>query len=895
MMVSSMMLREHAYSKPTFFADFGYAEDTNRDGWPDQWRRHTDRDHPRFVKMAIASRSELPPEELLQIRRSLAQFWLGWEQSKLPGDVIPESIPRPIDAFLEATVADTCLEIVMNGGSARVEGPSFPVDPRNAYRIQMQMMANMIDPYVAQASVLWLDAQGTQLSELTMTPIPRSTEWQLVRIPETTGIPADARFAKVRISVTPLSSQSIQTIVRCDRVRFERIPRIELEVKPESRITSAGEPIEVVCRLNEIDPTTTNVQLVARDQNGDEVWKQTNPLDLSSAQSTEVAIVSWKFSLPENGFYTLVANVIDKETQQSHKHTTIVVTPREKADKALPNSRIGWSLPGIGKSLSLSHVSSLVEYAHVGGVKFSVWLVEDKTPGTRSLSWMVENLTTKGVQCVGVIDPPNAELQSRFPDKNGKTLGNLLDFPNIWQPMFDPIWRRTSLFLTQFQIGWDQDASLERHSQWQTNVSALAKHLRTVGSEASLTLPWNAISEPPQNSVKNGVVAWNRVLSYATPSLTESEINAFSMQSPTDPKQQWISLDPLDRNRFSLEDRVRDLTLRLVAVHENQWEKAWISDPTDPNLAVLDRLGGPDELLMPLERLTKALNQSDDFITIRLNEHLFGMLFRVGNEDRMILVADSPMKTRIYVGEEWTGSDVWGRSVSFESQLENNIPTRIVSIGKWPVILSNVDRILAEWQMTVDIENTTIENRVGLSEPLRIQLRNPDSEAVAGTIQVIAPSLLQDGKSSINFDAKSKSTSTFEVPMKLRYDASQMQEPLDIVVTLNQKPTKQFVVQRRIQVGLKDFQLETQVRFDERGFAVIDLEMLNLSNQTANFDCTLVVPNRTREKFQIIRLEERYNRPILIPNGAELRGQSLLLRCEEIGSGRVLNHRVEIK
>ncbi len=894
-LVSSMTLMSPAYAKPAFFADFGYAEDSNRDGWPDQWRRHTDRDHPRFVKMGIASRSEFPPEELLQLRRSLAQFWLAWEQKKLPGDIIPESIPRPIDAFLEATIADTCFEIVMNGGAARVEGPSFPIDSRNAYRIHLQMMAEIIDPYSTHASVLWLDSQGTQLSEQLMTPISKSTDWQFVRIPETSGIPGEAHFAKIRITVEPLTPQSIQTIVRCDRVRFDRIPRIELTMTPETRIVSIGEPVELVCKLNEIEPTTTKVELVARDHNGEEIWKQTRPLDASTVQSSEISTVSWKFSLPHSGFYTLVASVIDKETQHSQKQTTLIVLPREKTVMRSPNSRIGWSLPGIGKSISLSQVSSLVEYAHVGGVKFSVWLVDDKTPGNRSLSWMVENLSTKGIQCVGVIDPPNAELQSQFPDKHGKSLAHLLDYPNIWQPMFEPIWRRTSLFLTQFQIGWDQDTSLERHSQWQANVTTLAKHLRTVGAEAHLTLPWNAISESPQKIAKNKAIVWNRVLNYAVPTLTESEIAAFSRQPFSDPKVQWLSLDPIDRNRFTLEDRVRDLTQRMIAVHQNEWDTTWISDPTDPNLAVLDKMGGPDELLMPLERLAKILNLSNDFFTLRLNEHLTGTLFRAGGEERMIVIADSPMKTRLYAGNEWTASDIWGRDVAIESVVENNVTTRLLSIEKWPVILTNVDRSLAQWQVEVDIENSTIENRVGLSEPLRIRLANPESESVSGTIEVIAASLLQDGKASVNFDAKAKAKSTFEVPMKLRYDASQLEEPLNIIVTLNEKSSRQFVVQRRIQVGLKDFQLETQVKIDERGSIIVDLEMLNLSNQTANFDCTLIIPNRTREKFQIIRLEDRYNRPIVVPNGADLRGQSLLLRCEEIGSGRVLNHRIEIK
>ncbi len=41
-----------------------------------------------------------------------------------------------------------------------------------------------------------------------------------------------------------------------------------------------------------------------------------------------------------------------------------------------------------------------------------------------------------------------------------------------------------------------------------------------------------------------------------------------------DPKQRWISIEPLDRDRYSLEDRVCDFTRQLVAIHRENWEMA---------------------------------------------------------------------------------------------------------------------------------------------------------------------------------------------------------------------------------------------------------------------------------------------------------------------------------
>jgi LEA14-like dessication related protein len=278
-----------------------------------------------------------------------------------------------------------------------------------------------------------------------------------------------------------------------------------------------------------------------------------------------------------------------------------------------------------------------------------------------------------------------------------------------------------------------------------------------------------------------------------------------------------------------------------------------------------------------------------------LSENLTGTLFRGGDEQRMIVFANKPIDAGIYLGDQLAATDVWGRSLTLDIRSVGNVPTQFLSIGKWPVILSNVDHMLAQWQVNAQIENPTIENRVGQSDPLLVRLQNPESRTVRGTIEVVAPLLLQQGRSTAQFEVPANTSTTVEVPMRLRYDASQTLEPLDIVVTFNETPPRKFVIQRQVQVGLKDFQLETQVRMDNVGNIIIELEILNLGDQIANFDCMLVLPNRPREKFQIIRLEDRHFRPIVIADGAELKGQSILLRCEEIRSGRVLNHRIEIK
>ncbi len=144
---------------------------------------------------------------------------------------IPESIPRPIDAFLEATVADTCLEISMNWtGPVRIESPTFPIDPRNAYRNTRcsGWRKSSILTWRKPLSTGWTKT-GAQIGEQLMSPsVQKTTPWQIGSHQRNLGSTDRHPIRQDPHRRHSLSSRSIQTIVRCDRVRVELIPRIEL-------------------------------------------------------------------------------------------------------------------------------------------------------------------------------------------------------------------------------------------------------------------------------------------------------------------------------------------------------------------------------------------------------------------------------------------------------------------------------------------------------------------------------------------------------------------------------------------------------------------------------------------------------------------------------------------
>ncbi len=887
-----------ANAAPTVFqADFGRGDDLNGDGWPDNWKRRIDRDHPAYLKMRLINRSALSNDELQKLRRSLTQWSLAFEQRKLPGDTIPESVPHSIDHFLENTVADGCLEIVTNGGRAEVESPSFPIDPKNSYRISLEWMTDFVDPYWGKVSVVWLDESDQVIDEVVLESTERSQAWTHVEVKETSWIPLATRYARVQLALRPETPRSIQATARIDRVRIERIPKVELSVEPDSRIVQVGEKFQIECQLKEMNPESTVLQFSAIDHNGIEVWKD-DPRSLEfDDKSSERATCSTSLAIPLPGFYRLLASISSDQTPRITKEISIAVVANNAKSNSVHNARVGLSLPTLGRQILPERVPAIADLTNTGAMKLSVWLSEDQPNSQKTLGWVVERLALSGVRCVGVIDAPSIERLKSFPTNVSSDIASVLDFPEVWRKLYEPIWRKTSLCLTHYQVGWDDDNSLEQHRQWRERLAEVSKSLRTAGGECKMTIPWNSLVAPPvETSInpKRLSTTLPKMAFYQDMPYTSSELDVFSQQVTTHPTDNWVLLKQLNRLDYSIHDRVRELALQLMVAHKYGWETAWIENVISDESAILDASGGPRELLIPLRNVSTALNHSSGFRKVRVADQLNGVLYQVGKSDRLIIASEQVGDFTVYLGDSWIATDVWGRTLPIETQQIRGVPSRSIKLEGWPVIITNIDTALIQWQQDIAIENPIIENRVGLSEPVRIRLSNPSSSVAHGTVELIAPSLLEGESSQSKFEIAAQHSGIVEIPMKLRFDAGQAEEAVDIVVTTDEKPSRSFLVHRQLLVGLKDFRVESQVQYDDQGNAIVNVEMLNLGSEAANFECTLVIPGRRREKFQLIRVVDRIEKKLIVSQADGVRGKSLLLRCEEIGSGRVINHRIDI-
>jgi hypothetical protein len=99
-------------------------------------------------------------------------------------------------------------------------------------------------------------------------------------------------------------------------------------------------------------------------------------------------------------------------------------------------------------------------------------------------------------------------------------------------------------------------------------------------------------------------------------------------------------------------------------------------------------------------------------------------------------------------------------------------------------------------------------------------------------------------------------------------------------------------VYRYLDVGLGDVTLDVVTRLNEQGELEVEQHMINHRDEYVSFKCLLFAVDRPRLVSQVVRLgKDRDTKIYRFPNGKALLGKTLMIRAEEIGGDRTLNHR----
>lgn len=917
--------------------DFQRDNDINFDLLPDDWKRRLDREHPSYIDMRIAPRSPEASLVALQAQGTLATWIHAWETGRWEANYIAETMPPDLAHLLDRTVLDNCLEITMDGGAAELVSPVFPMEHRFSYALQAELSCTALDGHTVWVELQLMDESQRVLQVLATDSLQGTVDWQRLSTKIATSPSPELRFGRIHVRVVPHSSTLLTGIARFDSISVYRMPRLSLTTELPFYVARPGEEFRVDCIATGIRAGDASVRFELRDHL-DEILREESvaltrmaapafeeaPQDLPTEASEQHPAHSkalagsgksphkvphyvsshlqrpaldgqaaWTLQLPEPGLYRVKVNLGIGGEQSQRRQILIGVMPKEPAQAAGP---FGWSLAQVGDRLSANELLEMVSRFGAGWVKLPVWLDPSDPVATERLITLIERLQGLGIQVVGKLDQPPTSLRQYFGENVDRAYAvNTFRDSEVWEAALQPTLTRIGMKLNWFQLGDDDDCSFVGNSNLVETITTIRNKMQSYCQKLNLALSWSWNDASPDAAG----APWNAIHFGNSPQLTAAELETYVSQQAPD-ADLWVNLDPLNGDRYSLLDRVRDLTQRMVAVKRSPVAAAFVNDPLRPELRLFTPQKSVGEMLIPWHTLVSKLGAakyegSIEFPGKSVN-HVFTTHHERGDETVMLLWNDQPTIEHIYLGDHLQASDVWGKSIAIATTLsEQAAPQQQLSIGPWPVFVQGVDLDIIRFEQKFQMQLDSLANALAVAREIPVALTNTFPQNAVGSVTVVCPTLLNSARSQSPIQLPSGLKMEKSLPVFLRPDASAGKHRLRFDFDLTAGKPYQFSIYRSVKLGQGDIELSWESTRTADDWLEMRVEVQNNTPDPVRFDCKLFPVGQPYVRFQI-----HESRPGTTIQDVRVKlnqvqpGTEAWLRCEQIGDGRLLNYRIPL-
>ena len=892
--------------------DFGVKEDARRDGWPDDWTRRSGQDYPKFIPISIHQNAKSAEElaEIENFRRLASQCYVGWQQGKWPWQVIPERVPLAIDQFLERSVLNPYLRIKMDGGMVEVASPAIKVDVYSVYFLSALIHCDTAD-YDASAKLRFLDASGNTLFEMPTKSFSGKTGWKSASTDSRYPFREDLNAVQVVFQIQPKSLKAYRGEFGLDAVRVYRTPRLNLSVNKPLAVYKKGEEVIAHCTASGMTTEQSAIELILIDHTGQEVdsaKKDFFPADsqtprfISKRESEAKTLgtprwegsCEWRIPDLEPGYYEITTKLAKAKSGVFELNEQFVVLPNETMRK--PDARFGWAMSSRTsnpfENMETGLLIELLRLGQVGRVKLPIWYDSQDAKGSKAATDRVDKIQLVGINCVGVIATPPPSVQKQFTRLIPGVTSTALEDSLLIQSYLEPVMQQMCIRISDFQVGWDHETDIVSNPRLRPALNSIQSFARRYGQDTQIVASRN----PLYIATKEALIDRWQLTSSQPPTAAETENQLTKVPNDGSLREPWLSLTPINASTYALSVRVQDLVSRMIRIAglASSSTTGWISNPADPAVGLLDVDGGPREMFLPFRSTVAALAGMRHIGSLPVQSLGVNHLITNGDQARLIVWSERPISAQLYLGENVTAKDVWGRTVEIQSVDTPNGPEQRLAIDKWPIVIDGIDTRVARWRMGISVEDSRIDPLVGQTQELKIRFANPFSDPVAGQVTVIAKSLLVEERRS-GFELEGNSSGNISASLQLRPDANTASASIQLKFSIQGDKPVSFVVDQQIQIGTSEVDFETRYEIDANNRLVLTISATNHQSTPLRFDCMLLIPNRPRERIQIAGLKDRITKTIVLEDAASLIGETLRLRCEQISTNRVLNYRIEIE
>ena len=841
-----------------FAVDFAADADVNYDDWPDGWTRRLDEQHPPYLAVGIVD---------------------------------------------DPTASDgRSLRVDLDGGAAAVYSPPVAVGSESSYLLEGALRTAGLEFDEAYMAVTFYTADRQPLETHHSAKFTTTEGWQRVRVGPVAPESEEVAIAVIALHVRPTEEADLTGSVWFDDIWMARLPRMTLEANRRHHLYHDPNEIEVTCRASGMMQNNPLLRFELLDYRGNLLDFEELPMTESAgprspmsympadaAGGREAVDITWRPPLDEFGYFRVRAVMyrrgVDGEISgvMHEQETSLVVVPRATPPRS---GEFGWTLLDGEHPLALTELPALLSQSGVNWVKVPVWHDSQDQSRSDRLAWLAERLSAQRIELVGLLSDPPQDVLEQFEQNDGVLAAGIFAEDDLWRMLLEPVTTRLSLKIRWWQLGDDGDTSFVGYPGLDVVINDVRDELHRFGQEIHIGFPWNWVYPDPVTPSP----PWD-FLSYTSPlPLTADETRAYLGQLGG-PTRRWMSLEPLPRDSYLPEERVRDLVERMIVAKIMQADAVFVPNVFDTERGLMNDDVTPGELFAPWRTTALMLAGAEYLGSLQLPGGSDNHLFTRGGETIMVVWNASPTTEEIYLGENIQEVDVWGRV----HRAETRDGKQVIHTDQFPKFFTGVNRQIAQVRLSLEFDQQRLANVFSRPQRLALRFDNPFSQGVAGEVHISAP---EDWNVSVNprLEVSAGGVANIPVEVLLRGDATSGQRPIRIDLALNGDRNYEFSVYRELQVGLGDIELELRTRVDEHGDLVVEQLMSNHTDDSVSFNCYLFAPERRRMRQQVVGLNRGLDkRTFLVPHAAELDGATLWLRAEEIDGDRVLNYRFEVR
>jgi hypothetical protein len=898
--------QEKALAEMTASWEFQRAGDSNLDQWPDEWKRTVSREYPKYLPVEIVARNKALDEASIEAGKSLGKMFVGWKRGRLPSSIVLETLPKEVDHLFDKAI-DRCLEMRLDGGSINLCSPIIPIEPRFYYNMQLEMSCQELSDHQVWAQLEILDEKENVLSVHPTRHLTGNQGWSSLEVNALQERPvANAHFGRVRILVEGPKSSSAAGVVQVDRIRIWKVPRIRMTLDRPANVFAEGEKVRVRVVATGLSEESRVVQFELLDRHGKRMENASirfeKPKEKELLVNTELAGLEetglnelevdgeaiWNPQVSKPGFYTIRVELGRAANQTLYRVVSLAVI---NDDVSTGKGRFGWSLTADTMPADFHHLPTLAQQAALGWIKVPVWYDPHDLDKSDDYAWLIDRLQNLGLRCIGVFDLPPKHVRESFSTTGANNAAQLFQDPELWQPHLDPVLTRMSLSLVLFQLGADSDLSFQGYSNLASRLAEIRKHFQGFGQDIQVGLPWSWLDVGP-TSVNTPS---DFITLRTSPPLTSEELESYVKILGAEAHMRWISLEPLDARRYPAQHRIQNLAERMLVASKHRVEAAFAPNPIHENTGLMLADGSPTVLFLPWRTLAYHLTGTQYIGSFSLRGGTNNYVFERDGEAIMVAWNNKITKEQLYLGEKVQVCDLWGNRHEPETIVDGTFREQAIEFNSEPVVVTGLSLPVARWRISFKLSN--YDNQVpGASRfKLKANFANGFEQSVVGSLELFAPELIHNSSVKKAFDLSTRQEFEMPIDLNLRPDASTGKQMVTAIFDIQAGTQYRFRVFHPLYIGAQDIEVELSYEVDPDGNLVIRQDLVNNTEKTLDFECTMFAPDRVHVRQQMLQIPPgRVTRYYRLPNAAELKGKTVWLRCEQLDTGRFLNYRTNI-